>query len=318
MTLTAPVPTEFDDGAPPRRDVGEPARPAGWLVRADHDPRRRPPLARPGRGVLITSFRPESLVDTTGWWTVFGASLPLRGVDARQLPAGARRRRVRERVPQQPRGRGTGDHHPDHDRRVRRLRLLVDGVPWSLRAVRDRRRAPRGTAADGVDPDPPALHRWCRVRRRAHHPGPRPERHLPRGVAGAHRVRPPARHLSPAQLHRRRCRRRSSSRRRSTAPTTSRSSGGWSSRCRCRRSPRSRSSSSCGCGTTCWWRTCSWAARGRTACSRSRSRTWSGRAVRTGNCSPRPPSSRWSLPLIVFFSLQRYFVRGLTAGSVKG
>jgi len=24
------------------------------------------------------------------------------------------------------------------------------------------------------------------------------------------------------------------------------------------------------------------------------------------------------LPLIVFFSLQRYFVRGLTAGSVKG
>ena len=25
-----------------------------------------------------------------------------------------------------------------------------------------------------------------------------------------------------------------------------------------------------------------------------------------------------SLPLVVFFSLQRYFVRGLTAGSVKG
>jgi ABC-type glycerol-3-phosphate transport system permease component len=24
------------------------------------------------------------------------------------------------------------------------------------------------------------------------------------------------------------------------------------------------------------------------------------------------------LPLLVFFSLQRYFVRGLTAGSVKG
>jgi len=25
-----------------------------------------------------------------------------------------------------------------------------------------------------------------------------------------------------------------------------------------------------------------------------------------------------SLPLIVFFSLQKYFVRGLTAGAVKG
>ncbi|MGZ8599208.1 MAG: carbohydrate ABC transporter permease, partial [Actinomycetota bacterium] len=25
-----------------------------------------------------------------------------------------------------------------------------------------------------------------------------------------------------------------------------------------------------------------------------------------------------SLPLVVFFSLQKYFVRGLTAGSVKG
>ena len=25
-----------------------------------------------------------------------------------------------------------------------------------------------------------------------------------------------------------------------------------------------------------------------------------------------------ALPLVVFFSLQRYFVRGLTAGSVKG
>ena len=25
-----------------------------------------------------------------------------------------------------------------------------------------------------------------------------------------------------------------------------------------------------------------------------------------------------ALPLVVFFSLQRYFIRGLTAGSVKG
>jgi len=70
MTLTAPVPTEFDDGAPPARD-SENQRSAGWFVRLTI-------LAVvllwlvPVAGVLITSFRPESLVDTTGWWTVFG------------------------------------------------------------------------------------------------------------------------------------------------------------------------------------------------------------------------------------------------------
>src|SRR5262245_11480291 len=69
MTLTAPVPTEFDDGASAPRDP-ENQRSAGWFVRITI-------LAVvllwlvPVAGVLVTSFRPEALVDTTGWWTVF-------------------------------------------------------------------------------------------------------------------------------------------------------------------------------------------------------------------------------------------------------
>ena len=41
-------------------------------------------------------------------------------------------------------------------------------------------------------------------------------------------------------------------------------------------------------------------------------------AARTGSCCPPVRSSRSSVPLIVFLSLQRYFVRGLLAGGVKG
>ncbi len=89
--------------------------------------------------------------------------------------------------------------------------------------------------------------------------------------------------------------------------------------CRCwsRPSRPSASSSSCGSGTTCWWRSCS-------------------RPART--CKPITAAiaelsgtkgSQWELlsagafisivvPLAVFLGLQRYFVRGLLAGGVKG
>ena len=113
------------------------------LVRAHHDPRRRADLADPDRSACsITSFRPEALVehdrlvDRRSATRSAPASGRSRTTGRRSTPAG-----LPERVPQQPRGRHPGDGHPDHDRRLRRLRLLVDGVPGPLRDVRARRRA---------------------------------------------------------------------------------------------------------------------------------------------------------------------------------
>ena len=57
---------------------------------------------------------------------------------------------------------------------------------------------------------------------------------------------------------------------------------------------------------------------GRTGCSRSRSPGWSGRAGENWHLLTAAAFISMALPLVVFFSLQKYFVRGLTAGSVKG
>jgi alpha-glucoside transport system permease protein len=67
MSVAEPLPV---DTTPVRSQVPGERRGAGWFVR----------IAVlvivvlwiiPTLGVLITSFRPEALVDTTGWWTVF-------------------------------------------------------------------------------------------------------------------------------------------------------------------------------------------------------------------------------------------------------
>ncbi len=74
MTLTAPLPTEVEEAsaAPVATDseaVG--VRRGGWFTRIVI-------LVVvvlwliPTLGVLVTSFRPEALADTTGWWTVLG------------------------------------------------------------------------------------------------------------------------------------------------------------------------------------------------------------------------------------------------------
>ena len=111
----------------------------------------------PTLGVLITSFRPENLVDTTGWWTALAHPFRAAAVDARELPAGAGPRRARQRVPEQP-GRDDPVHgDPDHDRRLRRVRVLLDGVQGPVRAVRGGRRAAGRAAADGADPAPAAV-----------------------------------------------------------------------------------------------------------------------------------------------------------------
>jgi alpha-glucoside transport system permease protein len=65
MTVTAPRPVEAaDKPAPPK---GEPRR-GGWFVRITIVIVVLLWLI-PVAGVLVTSFRPEALVDRTGWWT---------------------------------------------------------------------------------------------------------------------------------------------------------------------------------------------------------------------------------------------------------
>jgi len=68
MTLAAPIPTDVGEAAAPK--AGEPLHKGSWFVRITI-------LVIvvlwmiPVLGVLITSFRPEELVTSTGWWTVF-------------------------------------------------------------------------------------------------------------------------------------------------------------------------------------------------------------------------------------------------------
>jgi alpha-glucoside transport system permease protein len=70
MTLTAPLPSDVETEAPPAPDASADVRKGGWF----------PPVIIalvvalwlvPTVGVLVTSFRPEQQVETTGWWTVF-------------------------------------------------------------------------------------------------------------------------------------------------------------------------------------------------------------------------------------------------------
>jgi alpha-glucoside transport system permease protein len=70
MTLTAPLPSDVEKEAPPAPDASADVRKGGWF----------PPIIIalvvalwlvPTVGVLVTSFRPEQQVETTGWWTVF-------------------------------------------------------------------------------------------------------------------------------------------------------------------------------------------------------------------------------------------------------
>jgi alpha-glucoside transport system permease protein len=70
MTLTAPLPTEVEGEAPPPAgDAGE-VRRGGWFVRITILVVVLLWLV-PTVGVLVTSFRPEAEVETTGWWTAF-------------------------------------------------------------------------------------------------------------------------------------------------------------------------------------------------------------------------------------------------------
>ena len=272
----------------------------------------------PTLGVLVTSFRPENLVDTTGWWTALGH--PFRAGEwtldnyRAALDAGgfsnAFLNSLAVTIPStvmpitiaafaayafswmEFRGRYA-------------LFVLIVGllvVPLQIALIPILQLYTQGWVVAGVHD----------------HPGPPPERHVPRHLARAHRVRAAARDLPLAQLHRVAALVDRRVGQASTVPITSRSSGGSSCRCRCPRSRRSRSSSSSGCGTTCSSRTCSSAARPSTRVVTIALADLVGAHGENWQLLTAAAFLTMLLPLFVFFSLQRYFVRGLTAGSVKG
>jgi alpha-glucoside transport system permease protein len=71
MTLTAPLPTDVEAGAPPPPGGADEVRRSGWFVRITIVVIVALWLV-PTVGVLVTSFRPEAAVETTGWWTAVG------------------------------------------------------------------------------------------------------------------------------------------------------------------------------------------------------------------------------------------------------
>jgi alpha-glucoside transport system permease protein len=71
MTLTAPLPTDVEERPPPTAGEAAEVRRGGWFVRIVILVVVALWLV-PTVGVLVSSFRPEEAVDTTGWWTAFG------------------------------------------------------------------------------------------------------------------------------------------------------------------------------------------------------------------------------------------------------
>jgi alpha-glucoside transport system permease protein len=76
MTLTAPLPTEVAEEPAAQRSAKFGVQRAGWFTRITVIVVVLIWMI-PVVGVLITSFRPEALVDSTGWWTVLAH--PFRG-----------------------------------------------------------------------------------------------------------------------------------------------------------------------------------------------------------------------------------------------
>ena len=70
MTLTAPLPSDVDETVAPLGDSADVRSGGGWFVRITIFVVVALWLV-PALGVLITSFRPESVVNESGWWTTF-------------------------------------------------------------------------------------------------------------------------------------------------------------------------------------------------------------------------------------------------------
>jgi alpha-glucoside transport system permease protein len=70
MTLTAPLPSDVDETVAPLGDSADVRSGGGWFVRITVLVVVVLWLV-PALGVLITSFRPETVVNESGWWTTF-------------------------------------------------------------------------------------------------------------------------------------------------------------------------------------------------------------------------------------------------------
>jgi alpha-glucoside transport system permease protein len=71
VSLTAPLPADVEGAPVPGKSESVGVREGGWFTRITILVIVALWLI-PALGVIVTSFRPEALVDTTGWWTVIG------------------------------------------------------------------------------------------------------------------------------------------------------------------------------------------------------------------------------------------------------
>ena len=177
-------------GSAESADPSHDHRPDGGLADPDDRPARQ---LVPAHGRLSTT-------------RAGGPSSSARAAELRQLRARAGPEQHRVGVHQQPVHHHPGHHHPGLRRRVRGVRVRLDDIPGTERAVRGRRRAAGRPAPDDPDPDPAAL----RTRGSQH------SRDVPGGLARPYRVRAAVRDLPAPQLHGRPAAGRSSSRPRST------------------------------------------------------------------------------------------------------
>ena len=110
--------------------------------------------------MLITSFRPEALVDTTGWWTVFAHPVPRRA-SGRSRTTGRRSTPAGSRTPS-----STASRSPIPATVIPITIAAFAAYAFSWMEFRGRYvlfvivvGAPGRAAADGADPDPAAVHR---------------------------------------------------------------------------------------------------------------------------------------------------------------
>ena len=139
----------------------------------------------PTVSLFVSSLRPANEVLTTGWWNAFRLPFEFTLDNYREVLT---ERQHGAELPEQPVHHHPGDRHPDPGGGLRRLRLRVDGLPGSQRALHPGGRPAGDPAPVSPDPGPAAQHQ------RRH------DRIIRGCLAGAHGLRTAVRHLPAAQL----------------------------------------------------------------------------------------------------------------------